>query len=120
MLQHNVVDGAYWELTEACDTSVASFTTVFTASTNTVKNAAGGSVIDSIIAGSTFLGNRMDDTIELYNGSTTTLRADLTSFYTYASGKLNGQHPVTLDGSPADTAVSGTGTWLVLWLSPIW
>ena len=95
-------------VTEHC-TSVASFTTVFTASTNTVKNAAGGSVIDSIIAGSTFLGNRMDDTIELYNGSTTTLRADLTSFYTYASGKLNGQHPATLDGSPADTAVSGTG-----------
>ena len=96
-------------VTEHCSVS-AQIGTMFTASTNTVQTQGGTSVIDSISTLVPILGSRMDNVIELYNGSTTTLRADLTSFYTYATGKLNGQHPGgALDGSPAHQALTGTG-----------
>ena len=60
------------ELTSAVDMWSDSSTLKYT-------DNAGGDIIDAIITAETndFLGDRMDNVIELYNGSTTTLRKDI-------------------------------------------
>ena len=72
--------GGVTGMTPTCGSELSGAVSLWSdSSTLTYTDSGGGDIIDAIIAAETgtFLGDRMDNVIELYNGSTTTLRKDI-------------------------------------------